>query len=311
MSMETFELVEPFFSSADLIFLQGWGEPLLHPHFWEMASRARRAGARVGFATNGVLLHEVNRRALLETGVEVMGVSLAGARPATQDRFREGSPLEAIDVNLVRLRWEKEASGAAFPEIHLAYLLLAGNLEEVELAVDLAERWGVSDIVVSHLSPVLDPSLEEESLLADPRHWPHAQEIIEEARVRAEAKGIRLHARAPAQDEPAPICEENVLASCFVSALGDVSPCVMTNVPIPSGTETAHHFRGREYPLERFTFGNLRERSLPEIWRSEPARAFRAVFRDRLRKGSGGVGSLPGPCRRCYKLLQVDMPNRK
>ena len=31
MSMETFELLEPSFSSAELVFLQGWGEPLLHP----------------------------------------------------------------------------------------------------------------------------------------------------------------------------------------------------------------------------------------------------------------------------------------
>lgn len=308
MSMETFQLVEPFFSSADLIFLQGWGEPLLHPRFWDMARRARRAGARVGFATSGILLHQANRRALLEAGVEVVGVSLAGARPPTQDRFREGSPLEAIDVNLRHLRREKEASGAVFPGIHVAYLLLTGNAEEVELAVDLAERWGASDIVVSHLSLVLDPSLERESILADPRHWPLARERLENARVRAEAKGIRLHACAPVANGPEPICEENVLASCFVSVLGDVSPCVMTNVAIPGGTETTHHFRGREHALERFTFGNLRDALLPEIWRSEPARRFRAIFRDRLRKGSGGAGALPSPCRHCYKLLQLDVP---
>jgi MoaA/NifB/PqqE/SkfB family radical SAM enzyme len=311
MSMETFALVEPFFSSADLVFLQGWGEPLLHPGFWEMARRVRHAGARVGFATNGALLHDVNRGVLLETGVDVVAISLAGARPGTQDHFREGNPLDVIDANLRRLRQEKAAARAASPEIHVAYLLLTGNAEEIDFAVDLAERWDASDIVVSHLSLVLDPSLEQESMLANPQHWSHARELIERARARAGANGIRLHARAPVDDGPAPICEENVLASCFVSVLGDVSPCVMTNVPIMDNRDATHHFRGREYPLERLTFGNLRTESLPDIWRSESARAFRAIFRDRLRHGRPGAGPLPGPCRHCYKLFQLDDSRRR
>jgi MoaA/NifB/PqqE/SkfB family radical SAM enzyme len=124
--------------------------------------------------------------------------------------------------------------------------------------------------------------------------------------VRAGTKGIQLHARAPLDDGPAPICEENVLASCFVSVLGDVSPCVMTNVPFTDGMNATHHFRGREYPLQRLTFGNVRDRSLPEIWRSEPARVFRAVFQDRLRQNRPGARSLPAPCRHCYKLFQLD-----
>jgi MoaA/NifB/PqqE/SkfB family radical SAM enzyme len=309
MSMGTYELIEPFFSSTDLVFLQGWGEPLLHPRFWEMAHRARRAGARVGFATNGVLLNEANRRALLESGAGVVAVSLAGARPSTQDRFREGSPLDTVDANLRRLRKEKEATGAALPEIHVAYLLLAGNVEEVGLAVDLAERWGASDIVVSHLSLVLDSSLQYESILAERRHWPRALELLKEAQARAHAKGIRLRARVPVENGPVPICEENVLASCFVSASGEVSPCVMANVPFMDGAIATHHFRGREHPLKRLAFGNLRDRCLPEIWRSEPARGFRAIFQDRLRQNLTGTGPLPAPCRHCYKLFQRDNPS--
>jgi MoaA/NifB/PqqE/SkfB family radical SAM enzyme len=35
------EIMEPHFASATLVFLQGWGEPLLHPKFWEMARRTK------------------------------------------------------------------------------------------------------------------------------------------------------------------------------------------------------------------------------------------------------------------------------
>ena len=48
MDMGTFERMEPHFASAALVYLQGWGEPLLHPKFWEMARRAKASGAHVG-----------------------------------------------------------------------------------------------------------------------------------------------------------------------------------------------------------------------------------------------------------------------
>ena len=74
MAMETFEALLPAFRAADLVFLQGWGEPLLHPGFWEMAGKATATGARVGFTTNGCFLHEKNRWALLNSGVAILGV---------------------------------------------------------------------------------------------------------------------------------------------------------------------------------------------------------------------------------------------
>ncbi|MDQ7785248.1 MAG: hypothetical protein RDU20_20350, partial [Desulfomonilaceae bacterium] len=36
MSMDTFEKLLPFFRRTAHVHLQGWGEPLLHPRFFEM-----------------------------------------------------------------------------------------------------------------------------------------------------------------------------------------------------------------------------------------------------------------------------------
>jgi len=335
MDPATFGAVEPFFSKVDLVFLQGWGEPLLHPRFWELVERTRDAGPEVGFTTNGVLLDADNRGALLESGVDVLGVSLAGSTPATHDRYRAGSPLATVDDNLRRLRAEKEAAGARTPELHLAYLMLAGNAGELAGAVELAERWGAAEVVVSQLALVLDASLEEESLLARRDAWPGLRERVAEAEALAAAKGIRLHVRAPRRERDL-LCGENVLHSCFVSVDGRVSPCVMTNVGLEDGAEReddaahaspaagpspagpsrtangspgadarlTHRFRGRDVPLETVTFGNVRDRPLPEIWRSDAARSFRHVFRDRVYRGRGSTEPLPTPCRRCWKLME-------
>ncbi len=303
MAMELFERLEPSFSSADLVFLQGWGEPLLHPRFWEMVRRVRRAKSRVGFTTNGVLLDEANRAAMLESGVDVVGVSVAGGAPETHDRFRAGNPLGLIDLNLRRLRAEKAEAGSPLPEIHMAYLLLTGNVGELDAAVDRAEAWGATDIVVSHLSLVLDASLESESLLACPDGWAHAESHLREARTRAWQRGIRLSYRVPAREKAVGECGENVLRSCFVSALGDVSPCVMTNLGLEVGA--VHWFGGREETLETLTFGNVRDWSIAEIWRSEVAREFRAAFGRPGHEGARwAAGSGTRTCEHCYKRCE-------
>jgi MoaA/NifB/PqqE/SkfB family radical SAM enzyme len=309
MSMEIFQRLEPWFPSTDLVFLQGWGEPLLHPRFWEMARRARAAGARVGFTTSGVLLDQANRRALLASGVEIMGVSLAGASPEAHDRFRPGCPLEAVDENVRALRDEAKASEDGLLNLHLAYLLMTGNLHDLPHAVDLAQQWGARQIVVSHLSLVLSPGLEEEALLAHPDLWPRVRAILDETRERAEARGIAFHAYGPEGGErPEPTCTENVLASCFVSVRGDVSPCVMTNLGLGTGAEPRAGSRpergGFGAPLPSLMFGNVREASLKEIWHSSAARQFRGSFRERLTGGVRNTKDLPGPCIHCYKLFQ-------
>jgi MoaA/NifB/PqqE/SkfB family radical SAM enzyme len=329
MSVETFRCLEPWFPSTDLVFLQGWGEPLLHPELWEMARRVRATGARVGLTTGGALLDQGNRTALLDSGVDIMGVSLAGASPQLHDHFRPGNPLDTVDANLRALRNETKASGGRRPDLHLAYLLLAGNLQDLPRTVDLAEAWGASQIVASHLGPVLSRSLEEQALLARPEVWPRVHAVLDETRERAGARGIGFHAYCPgAGEEPEPACTENVLGSCFVSVRGDVSPCVVTSLgvggearakPGPGPEEDAgsgpgpevatagqptHWSMGEEFPLRALVFGNVRDRSLKEILHSATAQRFRAIFRERLTGDARTVEGLPDPCRHCYKLFQ-------
>src|SRR5512139_1023466 len=62
LPIETFSKLLPAFGKTGMVHLQGWGEPFLHPGFFEMVSLTKRAGCAVGTTTNGTLL----RHALLE-----------------------------------------------------------------------------------------------------------------------------------------------------------------------------------------------------------------------------------------------------
>ena len=305
MSTETFQALRPAFASADLVFLQGWGEPLQHPRIWEMAREAVASGARVGFTTNGVLLNRERREALLESGVEIVGVTLAGATHETHDRYRPGSPLEVLDRNVLGLREERKRAGLSRPALHVALQLLVGNLGEVEEMVAMASRWGAEQVVVSPLSLILSPELEEESLHHRPEAWAEAVAILRRARESARAAGMTFHVHGITDSLPQEACRENTLRSCFVSARGEVSPCVMANLGVDPEGGFTHRYRGEDHAVGALIFGNVREMPLREIWQSPNARAFRRAIRERIYRGARGQEGLPAPCRHCYKLLEA------
>ena len=304
MEPTTFARLKPAFSNVDLVFLQGWGEPLLHHDIWNMVGSVKQAGARAGFATNGTFFTKHTLSQLLDSGVDVMAVSLAGATAATHDRLRRGCGFARIDVGLEALRRDKQASGQSEPAVHIAYLLTHSNWHEVAEIPALAARWGVNEAVISNLSLVARNELNQESLLANPALWPQVRDKLEHAKEMAAREGVELHYYMPDLSAPQKICTENVLRSCFVSHNGDVSPCVMTNLSVRSDATLNHYVRGNSHALERLVFGNVNRDSLQNIWRGEAAKSFRRAFQRRIEVEHLEQEHLPGPCQHCYKLYE-------
>ena len=300
MEMETFLRMRLSFALADLVFLQGWGEPLLHPRIWEMVRLVKEEGAKVGFTTNGTLLSPGILEHAMDCGLDIMGISLAGATPETHKKMRRGCSFEAIDASLRAFR--NLRSKSPYPSLHIAFMLLKSNWRELNLLLDLADRWEVNEIVVSNLDLVCSPEMEQESLPAHPELWGDVLEALKESREKASQRGIHLHYYRPDIVEPCAQCKENVLRSCVISFSGDVSPCVMTNISLKSKS-AAFYFRGGSHPIEKYVFGNINAAPLEEIWNSEKARQFRENIQKRLEMKSPGLECLPGPCHHCYKLF--------
>lgn len=66
------------------------GEPLLHPHAVEMVAYAKGKGVTVALTTNGIALTEKYSTRLLETGIDVIDVSIDAATPETYGKVRGG-----------------------------------------------------------------------------------------------------------------------------------------------------------------------------------------------------------------------------
>ena len=73
------------------LHLQGLGEPLLNPHFSDMASYAAAGGIAVTASSNLTLLDEAGAAALVASGLQCLHVSVDGASPAVYESIRKGA----------------------------------------------------------------------------------------------------------------------------------------------------------------------------------------------------------------------------
>ncbi len=289
MTLETFGRIIPAFKNTKLVYLQGWGEPFLNPHFFEMAGQAKKAGCRVGTTTNGTALDEGMIERILKTGMDVLSFSLAHT-DARNDYIRQGARLEDVLDKIRRVTAAKKKAGTDKPAIHLAYLLLRSNKDDVKQLPQMLKGLGVSEVVVSTLDFPLSRELEKEVLFPKTgEEYEDLRSYLEEVRLEGEKVGVPIHYQIGHGGRRRLLCSENIEKAVVISAAGDVHPCVFTNLSLAAEQGAPEDTA----PVERLSFGNVNEQSLDKIWRSKSYKNFRRSFyHDRL----------ASPCRHCSKL---------
>jgi MoaA/NifB/PqqE/SkfB family radical SAM enzyme len=291
LPLDVFRKLAPAFAKTGHVHLQGWGEPFLHPEFFDMVATAKASGCRVGTTTNGMLLNQDRRARLIESGVDLIAFSLAGTGEKN-DVIRKGTSLKRVMETIQALDREKKERGRAKPEIHVAYMLFRSGMGDLENLPILLEGLGVSQVVVSTLDFIPSEDLDDEIIL--PRNKAEYEELCHslDALVRAgEQKNIGIHYRLTFPSVRRQVCTENVRRAVCVSSDGAVSACVYTNLQVPGAS---YLWNGKRESYERMVFGNIMEESLPAIWKKKAYADFRRSF---------SSGRLASPCRRCPKLL--------
>ncbi len=245
------------------VHLQGWGEPLLNPAFFEMAALALKAGSAVSTTTCGLIMNEQLALQLVESGLDIIAFSLAGTDAET-NTSRQGVAFERVCEAITLLQGVRRARQGVHLEIHLAYLMLASNMEAVRSLPALMQRLGVHAAVISTLDYVPSAALKPESFGVDePEKLAAAASLLKEAEAEARRLGMDFHWSLPDPSAPGRSCRENIARSLFVAADGSVSPCVYLNLPA-----------GGADPRRR-VFGNVLTRDPLAIWESEAFRRFR------------------------------------
>ena len=281
MTEETFDAILrglASFPRPPAVFFGGFGEPLAHPRILSMVAGARRAGCTVEMITNGILLGEEVRRALVSLGLHRLWVSIDGATPAAYRDVRIGDALPEILENLAAFRRLRDASPGPDPRLGIVFVAMRRNLSQLPDVVKLGREAGMDRLLVTNVLAYTDDLKRE--VLYDEGLAPGDGDSPEQPAVLlprlGPSRAIREALGAVVADGPVDLrprlsaargrnfCPFVERGTTSVRWDGTVSPCLALLY------DHAYWLGGRlrrSYPL---AVGDVREKSLSEIW-SDPA----------------------------------------
>lgn len=279
MDMATYHAAADAFPYLKQVYIDAWGEPLLHPRFWDMVAIARKAGCSVGVTTNGTLIdRQVAQRLVSE--VDVVGVSVDGATAATYESIRHGAKFGNVVEKVRTLTTARTRSGSGgLPLVSLLFLKNRRNIQELPAMLELAAELGADEVIASNLTFIAKPEFESQK--AHSLQAPSAEyaAVLDQARQRAKSLGLslRLYPLAPKR---VAYCEARPLEALHVTWDGYVTPCVYLTLPVKVDS-IAKVYEGESYRIPISRFGNVRQTSLLEIWNSAAYQEFRKPFAQR------------------------------
>ncbi|WP_141735556.1 radical SAM protein [Oligoflexus tunisiensis] len=260
------------FPSMEELHLQGLGEPLMHPRFFDMVRFAAGRNVKVSVNTNLTLFNSSRAEACMTSGLSLMHVSLDGSTAATYERIRVRSRWSTVLKNLELFTSTQERFQGQGPDLHIVMVLMRQNLHELPDLVRLCQRWPVKQLWVQHLCH----DYGEGSL---PAHYHSMRDYVNEqtlervepavieevfgrARERATEAGMslrlpRIQKERYADDVPGDKRCDWPWKRAYFSYRGDAMPCCMIATP------------------DRFNFGRIRSEPFAALWQGKAYEAFR------------------------------------
>jgi len=141
---EALRLVDHLAEYGTPVILFSGGEPLLHPHIFELLERAVRGGVRAVLSTNGLLIDRETAARLAGLGLSYVGISLDGLE-RTHDELRGRPGLFGLTLKAI------QAAREAGLKVGLRLTLNSRNLAELGDLFDLMEREDLPRVCFYHL----------------------------------------------------------------------------------------------------------------------------------------------------------------
>ena len=273
MAFADFTRMVDEFDGLGELHLQGLGEPMMHPRFFDMVRYAVEKGIRVTTNSNLTLLNARRAEQCVTSGLDTLHVSLDGANAATYERIRVRAHFDRVVGNLARLLETRRRLGSDRPHLRMVMVLMRQNLDELPDLVRLAARYEMEGVFAQHLCH----DFGEASLPAHyrpMREFVQAQTLLEEdpgridrafdaARAVARQVGIELRlprtrVRPHPPGTPGPERCSWPWTGAYISYQGYAMPCCMVSTP------------------DRINFGNMAAKGVRATWNSAAFAAFRA-----------------------------------
>ncbi len=262
MSWELFTTIVDQVPGVARVVLHGVGEPMLVRDLPRMIRYLKDRGIYALFNTNGTLLTPARRRALIETGLDELRVSLDAADAAGFLRVRGRDMFDRIVRNVGAFTALQREIGATAPRVSLWLTGLQETIAQLPDFVRLAARVEVREVYLQRL--VFDNAgrglARPDSSLFE-RLRDEQEVALATARELAETIGIRLDASGATEPglslkqqggaQPWSACRRP-WSLMYFTAHGRALPCCIAP------------FSARGYA--GYTLGDATQQSLREIW---------------------------------------------
>lgn len=252
MPLARFEAVLRNAPPAEVIILQGIGEPTLHPAIADMIRAARAAGkfGVVSFNTNALLRDPAEYAALRDAGLGHVSVSVDSLDPVTAEALRSGTDVARLAAAIPALL--RLFDGA----LTVSIVLGRRNLAELPAMVGRLHDMGVRTIEVQ---PLISYAAASEPLALDAAGHATARAVL--AALRARHPDLNLLAAA-ALTPNGTRCRRPFHAA-YVTVDGFLTPCCVTN------------------DASLFGRASLAETPFAAVWGSPSVGAFLSSYLDR------------------------------
>jgi len=130
-----------------LITLHGWGEPLLNKNLPQLISMAHQHRIFTVVTTNGSLLKPDLARKIIDSGLDLLCISIDGITAESYSKYRYGGNFESVLQNLQEFINLKKEMKSSTPFIEWQFLVFKHNEHEINDARKMAARMGVDHIV--------------------------------------------------------------------------------------------------------------------------------------------------------------------
>ncbi|MFN8628683.1 MAG: radical SAM protein [Candidatus Binatia bacterium] len=238
----------------------GAGEPLLHPHIFELIRIAKACDLAVLMYTNGTLLRAERLRSLMASGLDVLRVSLAATSNAEYVRKHpHATPgeFDRIVAGMRLLARRKTEVAATRPVVEMTHPIARDGAASIADAAELAHVTGCARL---HFSVMLD--FGEEGI----RPFTLPDDQVAEVHAHLRQAGRRLAALGIAAN-----VEQVVLRYRIGASVWDHFPCYTAWYGSFVATDGGVHVCQRSAD----PVGTLAENRFGEIWNNPAYRAFR------------------------------------
>ena len=253
------------------IDLNNWGEPFLNRDLIKMAGYAHKKRIKTSINTNlNVALSKEQAGDLINSGLDVLYISMDGITQQTYEKYRIGGKLQTVWDNIALVSGKKKQLNKSNPKIIWQFLVSKYNEHELPKLEGVKQQLGVDELAIGGIRSDMGKEIftPDEQKVESMQKWLPGNEQL--SRYDYGKKQRKLQKR-------------NCHFLWFVSVInwnGSVSPCCSSY-------------------YEKFDFGNAFGRGFKPIWNNEKYIAARKAVA--LHKAASGT-----VCDNCIKTGFVD-----